>query len=239
MPRPDWADLLGAVVVSAPPAALAVRAGALTRGGALAGFLCAVPIYLGTFLAGIGVLGVALLLTLVATRAGHARKLALGVQDTHDAPRGARNVLANCVVAAIGGGIATFSTDWQDAGSIVVVAGLAAGASDTVASEIGKAYGGRPRAFPGFHAVPPGTPGAVSAVGTLAGVAACGLITVPAVGLWLLQPQQLAAVLGACLAGAFIESALATGLEKGGTLNNDTLNLLNTATAAGLALWWA
>ena len=47
------------------------------------------------------------------------------------------------------------------------------------ASEIGKAYGGQPRALPSFRAVPPGTPGAVSIVGTLSGVGAAALIAWP------------------------------------------------------------
>ncbi len=57
-----------------------------------------------------------------------------------------------------------------------MVAALAAGASDTVASEIGKAWGRRTFLFPSFKPVRPGTSGAVSLEGTAAGlVAALGL----------------------------------------------------------------
>jgi hypothetical protein len=67
------ADLLGAVLVSAPVALLAWRLRAVTLGGAVAGFCCAVPIYLGAYLAGIAVLGTALLLTSASSRLGGSR----------------------------------------------------------------------------------------------------------------------------------------------------------------------
>jgi len=112
----------------------------------------------------------------------------------------------------------------------MLVTGLAAGASDTVASDVGKAFGGQPRAFPSFHAVAPGTPGAVTIVGTLAGLVAAAVIAWPAVILWLLPADRIPVVVGACTAGAFIESTLASRLETKGVLGNNALNLLNTAT---------
>jgi uncharacterized protein (TIGR00297 family) len=233
-------DLLGGVLVSAPVALLAWRARALTFGGAAAGFFCAVAIYLGAYLAGIAVLGVALLLTVVSTRLGRKRQVARGLADEAGGRRGARNVLANCAVGAIAGLLAAFSAQWSgEAGSLMLVTAIAAGASDTVASEVGEAFGGRPRAFPTFRSVSPGTPGAVTLVGTLAGVVAAAIIAAPAVILWLLPADRIPLIVAACTAGAFVESALATRFESRGVLDNNALNVLNTACAAALAVWGA
>ena len=239
MGRLEVLDLLGAVLVSAPMALLAWRVRAVTFGGAAAGFACAVAIYLGAYLAGIAVLGAALLLTVLSSRLGGTRKAALAIPEEPHGQRGVGNVLANCLVGAIGGALAAFSTAWSgEAGAIVIVTGIAAGASDTVASEVGKAYGGQPRAFPTFRPVLPGTPGAVSGVGTVAGVVAATVIAWPAVLLWLLPPDRIPLIVAACAAGAFIESALATRFEARGLVDNHTLNFFNTVCAASLALWW-
>ena len=235
----QWADVAEAILVSAPIAVLAWRARAVTRGGAIAGFLCAVVIYLGEFLAGIVVLGVALAFTIASSRLGRRRKEALGIAEERGGSRGAGNILANCLVGTAGAALAAFSTPWfGEAGDIMFVTGIAAGASDTVASEIGKAFGGTPRTFPTFRAVPPGTPGAVSSLGTLAGVVSATLMALPAAVGWLITMDRIVVVVAACTIGAFIESALATRFERAGVLGNNTLNLLNTASAAAAAVWW-
>lgn len=233
-------DLVGGALAAAPVALIAWRLGALTVGGAVSGFLCAVAIYLGAYLAGLAVLGAALLLTVASSRLGRARKVALGISEDRVGQRGTANVLANCGVAAIAGLLAAFSHDWSgEAGAILLVTGITAGASDTVASEVGKAFGAQPRAFPTFRRVPAGTPGAVSPVGTMTGVAAAIVIASPAAALFLLPAERIPLIAIACTAGAFIESTLASGFEKPGVLANHLLNFVNTASAALLALWWA
>ena len=236
----QWTDIVGGVMVSAPIALLAWRIRAVSAAGAIAGFICAVVIYVGQYLAGIAVLGTALALTIVSSRIGRARKEALGIAEERGGRRGAGNILANCIVGTVGALLSAFSTNWSgDPGALLFVTGIAAGASDTVASEIGKAFGGTPRSFPSFQRVPAGTSGAVSIAGTLAGLIAAAVIALPAVAMWMLRDDHVALVIVACAVGAFIESALATRFEAGGVLDNNTLNLLNTASAAGLAVWWA
>jgi uncharacterized protein (TIGR00297 family) len=237
---PAWLDVLGGVIVTLPVALVAWRFHAVTRGGAAAGFICALLVYLGSFLAGLAVLGIALILTIAASRVGRARKAALGIAEERRGQRGAGNILANCGVGAVAGLLAALSNAWSgEAGALMLVAAIAAGASDTVASEIGKAYGRQPRAFPSLKAVPPGTPGAVSIVGTLAGVAAAVLIAWPAFVLWLLPSDRLPLILAACILGSLVESTLATTFEPAGILDNNTLNFINTATAAAVSVWWA
>jgi uncharacterized protein (TIGR00297 family) len=220
-------------VISVPFAFMASRVAPISRAGALAGAACATLIYTAFYLAGFAVLGVALALTIAASRAAAARE-----RDAEASPRGTRNILANCGV-----GTAAAIVELTNLGlrteltATWCVTALAAGASDTVASELGRAFGGAPRAFPTWQRVQPGTPGAISLVGTAAGVVAASLIAVPAAALWLLPWSSLLLVVGATTAGAFVESLLATTLEPAGRLGNHALNAINTLVAAALALF--
>jgi uncharacterized protein (TIGR00297 family) len=116
------------------------------------------------------------------------------------------------------------------------VSAIAAGASDTVASEVGRVFGGPPRTFPTWDRVEPGTPGAVSTVGTIAGLVAAAIIASPAMALWLLPWSALVPILAGSVAGALVESFLATTLERRGRIGNDALNAINTAVAALVAV---
>ena len=232
-------DLGIGVIVSIPLAFAAWRAGSLTAGGALVGVLFASVIYAGLYLAGLLVLAVALALTLVSSRAGRSRKAALGAEEARGERRGVGNIVANCLIGTLGAVLELFSSDWGlELTGAWFVAGIAAGASDTVASEIGKAWGGTPRSFPTWQRVPPGTPGAISIAGTIAGMSAAALMAVPAAAMWLIPSTFVIPIVLACTCAAFVESALATRFEADGVLDNNTLNFLNTAAAAALAVWW-
>ena len=67
-----------------------------------------------------------------------------------------------------------------DAARLAFVAALAHGGSDTIASEIGKAFGRTTLSMTTLARVPPGTSGAMSLEGTAAGVA--GALALGAVG---------------------------------------------------------
>ena len=209
----------------------------MSAAGAIAGIACGAMVYAAFYLAGLAVLGVALALSIVASRINSSR----GPHTSDDdGSRGAANIVANCGVGTAAAlaelanlGISTELT------ALCCVTAIAAGASDTVASEIGKAFGRTPRAFPTWRRVPPGTPGAISIVGTVSGLAAAVVIAGPAPALWLLGWPDLLIVAVASTVGAFVESTLATAFERGGELTNHLLNVVNTATAAAVALIWA
>lgn len=116
------------------------------------------------------------------------------------------------------------------------LAALAEAAADTVSSEIGQVFGGRPRLLTTLHAVEPGVDGAVSLAGTLAGVVAAG--TVAAAGTWALHgdARMLAVSCAGAVFGLVFDSLLGATLELNGWLNNDVVNFLSTASAAGFAL---
>jgi uncharacterized protein (TIGR00297 family) len=234
--------LAWAVVINVTMAMAVQLAGSLTWTGAITGMLIGIVIYLGAGLSGWILLLLSFVSAVVSSRVGLKQKMIRGIAEAREGRRGAGNAIANCVVGAIGAWLMIVEPS-DIRGALVLSAGLIAGASDTVASEIGKAFGGVPRVFPSFQPTAPGTPGAVSAIGTLAGLTAAVVMSLYA-GAYLPGGSaiMLPVVIGAT-AGAFVESALATQFERDGVLNNDVLNFLNTGVAAlvavGVSSWTA
>lgn len=230
-------DLLGraalALVANSVAAAAGWMARAVTPGGAAAGWVIGVVIFLGTGWRGWLLLIAAFLCAAATTWVGLARKTALGIAEPRSGRRGAANALANTGLAAAAALV--MCTPWADAASVAFVASLVAGASDTVASEIGKARGGRTVRLRTFAAVPPGTPGAVSVVGTVAGAAAATGLAGLAALLSLVPGWCVPVVAASALTASFVEGFLAATGERGGLATHGR-NLITTATAATLAL---
>ncbi len=116
------------------------------------------------------------------------------------------------------------------------LAALAEAAADTVSSEIGQVLGGRPRMMTTAQVVDPGTDGAVSVAGTLAGLIAAAIVA--GAGSWALRGGWSLFNLSCAGAvfGLLFDSLLGATLEKRGWLNNDAVNFLSTASAAGFSL---
>lgn len=234
---------VGAIVTSAIPAvalnAFAAfagwRAGTVRTNGAIVGAIVGIIVYLGTGLAGWMLLLATFAVAAVSTRTGLKRKALLGIEQEREGRRGAGNALANCGVATLAALLALL-TPHQDAALLACVASLTAGGSDTIASEIGKAWG--PRAFlvTTLTRVRPGTPGAVSLEGTAAGLVGALALAALAVALGLIASSSIVAVLIGATVGSLAESALGATLEAPGILNNDLLNFINTAIAALVAI---
>jgi len=224
-----------AIVVNGLVAAAGYRAGTVTVPGAMTGAVIGTSIAVTLGWGGWAVLIATFGLAVVSSRLGLRKKSLLGIAEARGGRRGAGNAIANTGVAAIAA-MLTSLTYAHDAARIAFVAALAAGGSDTVASEIGKAWGRRTVLVPTLAAVPPGTSGAISAEGTAAGLVAalalaglasvCGLVSFSSVPL----------IVIAATIGSFAESALGATLEAPGVVNNDVLNFVNTAIAALVAL---
>jgi uncharacterized protein (TIGR00297 family) len=234
--RPMMAAALPwAVGLNALTAWLGYRAKTVSRSGAIAGAMVGAIIYVGGG-AGAWVLLLATFLAASATsRLGLKRKSLLGIAEERDGRRGAGNAIANCGVAAVAA-IAAVTTPDRGPSLLALVAALTAGGSDTVASEIGKAWGRSTFLVTTFSRVPAGTPGAMSLEGTAAGLAAAFALAAIGLALALIPASALLAVVVGATLGALVESALGATLEGPGILNNDMLNFVNTAVAAAVAL---
>jgi uncharacterized protein (TIGR00297 family) len=174
----------------------------------------------------------------LTSRLGLRRKTQLGIAEGRGGRRGAGNAFANTGVAA-GAAVLGALSYARDPAHVAFVAALAAGGSDTVASEIGKAWGKRTWLVPTLRPVSPGTSGAISAEGTVAGL--LGALALGALGVAcnLVPAWTLPAIVAGATIGSLIESAMGATLEEPGIVNNDVLNFLNTAIAAAAAVFLA
>jgi uncharacterized protein (TIGR00297 family) len=233
-----------AAVVSAVPWALGInaltgwfgyRARTVTRAGALAGAVIGAVVYVGGGAGAWVLLLVTFLAASVTSRLGLPRKQQLGIAEDRGGRRGAGNAIANCGVAAVAA-ICAVTTPYPAEALCALVAALTAGGSDTVASEIGKAWGGSTFLVTTLGRVKPGTPGAVSVAGTMAGLLGALALAATGAALGLISFSAVLLVAAAATAGALVESALGATFEGPGILNNDMLNFLNTGVAAAVAL---
>lgn len=181
-----------------------------------------------------------LVLTSLATRFGRAHKQRLGTAEKRRG-RAASQVAANLGVALLAGtpmmqdylaGILGDSASARLPMFTVALAALAEAAADTVSSEIGQVLGGAPVMLTTFRRVEPGTDGAISLAGTLAGVLAAGFVS--AAGTLALGggAAMLATSWAAGIIGLFFDSFLGATFEREGLLNNDAVNLISTECAA-------
>jgi len=224
-----------ALIVNAAVAWAGWRARTVSVSGAAAGMAIGVLIQVGAGVAGWVLLLASFALAVIGSRIGLKRKTLLGIAQESGGRRGAGNAIANCGIAAFAAVVA-MSTSHREAAWLVVAAALIAGSSDTVASEIGKAWGRKAFLLARLRPVPPGTPGAISLVGTVAGVVAATGLAILAAFSGLVQAAHIWVVVAAAFVGSTVESVLGGTLEHHGILNNDQLNFINTAVAAATAL---
>ena len=237
--RAGWpvarAALPWAVAVNVALAWIARRARTVSVSGAVIGALIGIVIYAGAGLGAWTMLFATFAIASAVSRLGIERKVLLGIAEDRGGRRGAGNAVANCGVAAVAA-IAAIATPYRTAALLAIVAALSAAGSDTVASEIGKAWGRSTFLITTFGRVKPGTPGAMSLEGTAAGIVAALALATLGVALGLIPWSLLVIVVVSATLGAAVESVLGATLEGPGILNNDLLNFVNTAVAAAVAL---
>jgi uncharacterized protein (TIGR00297 family) len=224
-------QVLLALPVTAACAALAYALGMVSRRGALGGLLVGTPVY-----ACLGPPGFSLLVLFVVggsalTRLGYERKQRAGGAQDHGGRRGARNALANAGVGVL---CALLYALDLPAFSAAYVAAIGAAFADTAESEMGQLSRRPPRLITTGRKVQPGTDGAVSVPGTLAGVASAGLTAGLGLALGLVGGWGMALLVAlAAFFGTVADSLVGARLPR---LGNETTNVLCTLVAAVLAL---
>lgn len=166
-----------------------------------------------------------------ASKIGLATKESRGIAQERGGARGAGNALANVGFA----GLAALAhhLDQLDAlpTTLAICGSLAAALSDTVSSEVGQAFGGRPFHVTKFRRVPWGTDGAVSLMGTAAGALAAAALAA------LCLPSAFLAVALGGLAGNLTDTFFGATLEpRLGRYGNATVNFLGSAAGGCVAV---
>lgn len=178
-------------------------------------------------------------LTFIATRMGEPRKRALGLAEAHDG-RGARQMFANLGAAACCALPLIFIPKTPHGLLVGAAAALAEAAADTVSSEIGQAFAGKPVLITNLRHVQSGTNGGVTALGSAAGIAAAAIVGAVCVWTQLTSQHWYPLVVVAATAGMFFDSLLGATLERPGRIGNNSVNFASTTIAAliALAVWF-
>ena len=201
--------------------------------GAVVGWCLGVALYAFSGWRGFTMLLLFFVLGTACTKIGYAKKAVLGIAQEKGGRRGARNAIANTAAAIVFAFLAV-ATDHPVPFALALVAAFATAAADTVSSEIGQAYGHVTYLVTNFKPVPPGTEGAVSQEGTLAGIAAATIPAAFAAATGLITGRGAAVVVIAALVGTTLESYLGATLERRHAIDNEVVNFANTL-AGGLA----
>jgi len=169
------------------------------------------------------------------TKLGYRRKAAAKLAQEKGGRRSARHAIANGGVAAVASVFAA-TTAFPMQFAMALAGALATAAGDTAGSEIGQLWGRRTFLVTTLRPVPRGTQGAISVEGTLAGLAASALVAALGAAFGLYPWLGAVAVTIAAFLGSVLESVIGATLERGGLLDNEAVNFLNTLIGALLAV---
>jgi uncharacterized protein (TIGR00297 family) len=221
------------VAISVLFAALGRLVRGVTTGGAIAGAVVCFLVLLAGGVPAFAALFSVFVLTWLSTRIGYSRKQGIGTAEDR-AGRNALQVLAN-LGAAAGCAILLLLFGYKASLLVAMIAALAEPAADTVSSEIGQTSTGTARLITTWQAVPHGTNGAITFVGTIAGAIAAGVVAL-LFTIWKgLGPRFAVVCSAAGILGMLADSLLGATIENRGWLGNNAVNFISTLIAAAIA----
>lgn len=206
---------------------------AVDRRGAVAGVIVTWIMFVAAGPGAFAVVTAVFVLAFLTTRLGYGHKQFLGTAERRGG-RTAAQVLANLGVAALCAVVALLARR-PELWLLALSAALTEAAADTVSSEYGQAAAHRAYLITTWEVVPPGTDGAISLPGTLAGLAAAVLLTLICAAAGLLPRRWIPVAMSAGILGMFADSYLGAWLERRQRLSNDQVNFLSTVAAALLS----
>jgi uncharacterized protein (TIGR00297 family) len=222
------------LAITVPITGVAYSVRAVDRWGAVVGVLLATVLYAYAGWPGLLMLGGVMVLGMGVTRMGHVRKEALGVAEGRGGRRGVGSVVANA-----GAGVAfaflAAATPYSEAFTIAMVAAFATALFDTTATEVGQAFGRRHVLVTTWRAVPEGTTGGVSVVGTMAGFVGATVLVGVGWSMGLIAGAAVLAIIIGAFCGSTLESFLGAMMGKGSRTDHHLRNLANTVAGAGVA----
>jgi len=175
----------------------------------------------------------------LVTKIGYKNKASKGIAEARGGKRGPENVWGS---AATGCSLALLSCFWPNQLPIFMVgfaSSFAAKLSDTFSSEIGKTFGKRTFLITTLRPVLPGTEGAISVEGSLAGLLGSLLMTAVMVNLSIVSGLYVACiVLFSGYLATILESYIgALAQNKIEWLTNELVNSIQTSLAAIISIF--
>ncbi|MEA1909191.1 MAG: TIGR00297 family protein [Euryarchaeota archaeon] len=169
------------------------------------------------------------------TKYKYEYKKSLGIAQGKGGARGYRNVFSNSIFAIAASICYTIFPQESYLFLYIYLGSVATATGDTLASEVGTTYKGRPRMITTLKKVEPGTDGGVSALGEIASLLGSLVIAIFAVlfGVIAVDPIHLCLigmviVVISGFVGTNIDSLLGATLQQRGTLSNNGVNVVST-----------
>jgi uncharacterized protein (TIGR00297 family) len=222
--------ILEYLVLSLFIAPFTLKFAGINKKGSLAAFFVGGAVYVS-----VGLPGFLLLLSLniigaFVTRLGYGKKLDRGIAQKK---RSFENVIANGLIPALAALLSAVSNTYSELFIVAYISTIAAATADTASSEIGELSSFKPRLITNFKEVDVGTDGAISILGTAAGLGAAALIALIAIVLEInglpLKLFGIATLSG--FLGTTVDSLLGATLERRGVIGNELVNLGSIGTS--------
>lgn len=239
---PEPVRIVLAIAINALAALATYQTRNISKSGAIGGFIIGALIYYLTDWRGYLILVTFFILGTLVTKLKYQEKASKGIAQEDKGRRSAKHAIANCSTSLILALIAFIlyrlgNTSTADILMIGFTAAFATALSDTASSEIGQAYGKTTILLTNFRRVEPGTEGAVSIEGTIAGILGSIIIALVAFACGISSGWTgVLAIIVAAFIGNTIESIIGSTIEKISFITNEITNFLNTVIGASAAM---